>query len=229
VLFALRQPATLLGLVLGFVVSLIALSGATRLLDRNSRFPAPFWHPRSWLDPYSVVAAVLAGAGWAPRPEIRRGFGRSQNRQLWKVAVVTFVVPAALGAGGIALYVAAVGHDLLPALSSILILRMPDHGELVVQLFAPTFAAKVALGFGVECLAIAILSLIPIPPLATGVAGWTALPKKPGARQLAYRLLDEHWGVAALLILILLPIGGGGKTPLMYLVTTIEDALLNQF
>jgi hypothetical protein len=208
---------------------MVALSAATRLLERNSRFPDPFWHPRAWLDPYSAVAAVLAGIGWAPRPQVRRGFGRSQNRQLIVVAVVYFAVPAVLGAAAIAAYVADVGRDVLPVIDSLTILHLPKFGEHYVQAIAPGFLDKVALGFGIESLAIALLSLVPIPPLPTGVAAWTTLPRKPGARQMAYRLLEEHWGIAALLILILLPIGGGYQTPLLYLVTTAQDALLNLF
>jgi hypothetical protein len=229
VLFALRQPATLLGLVLGFAVGMVALSGATRLLERNSRFSAPFWHPRAWLDPYSAVAAVLAGTGWAPRPEVRRGFGRAQQRQLWTVAVISVVVPAALGAAGIAAYAVSAGRGGLKVMDSLVVLHMPTNGNLFVQLVAPTTLQKVALGFGIENLAIALLSLVPIPPLPTGVALWTALPRTPAARRLAYHLLEEHWGVGALLVLILVPLGGGGQTPLLSLITTITDAILHSF
>ncbi|HWC34146.1 MAG TPA: hypothetical protein VG650_04885 [Mycobacteriales bacterium] len=225
-LYALRQPAVLLGLVLGFAVGMIALSGATRLLERNTRFPVPFWHPRAWLDPYSAVSAVLAGVGWAPRPEVRRGFGRSRNRQLWLVAAVSFVIPAALGAAGMAVYAAGAGRIGLRVMDSISVLHV-DPG--FVNAVATSFAEKVALGFGIENLAIAILSLVPIPPLPTGVALWTVLPRTPGARQLAYRLLEEHWGIVALLVLALLPIGGGYQTPLLSLVTTITDAVLHSF
>jgi hypothetical protein len=42
-------------------------------------------------------------------------------------------------------------------------------------------------------------------------------------------LLEEHWGVVALLALILVPLGGGGQTPLLSLVTTILDAILHAF
>lgn len=210
--------------MLGFAAGMIALSGATRLLDRNSRFSAPFWHPRAWLDPYSAVGAVLAGTGWAPRPEVRRGFGRSQQRQLWTVAVVALVVPAVLGAAGLAAYAASVGRAPLAVMDSNLVL----HGDPgFIKVFAPSFADKVALGFGIENLAIAILSLVPIPPLPTGVAVWTVLPRTPGARRLAYRLLEEHWGIGAVLVLILLPIGGGYTTPLLSLVTTITDAIVH--
>lgn len=206
---------------------MIALSATTRLLERNARFPTPFWHPRSWLDPYSAVAAVLAGVGWAPRAEVRRGFGRSLHRRLWTVAAICVVVPAALGAAGIAVYAALAGRGGLAVMDSLVVLHMPAHGDLFVRLVAPTTAEKVALGFGLENLAIAVLNLVPLPPLPTGVAAWTQLPRTAGARRLAYHLLEEQWGVGLLLVLILVPLGGGGQTPLLSLITTVTDAILH--
>jgi hypothetical protein len=229
VLYALRQPATLLGLVLGYIAAMVAVAGVVSLVQRPTRSPVPFWHPRAWLDPFAAVAAVLAGTGWAPRPEVRRGFGKSQQRQLWTVAVVSVAVPAMLGAAGIAAYAASAGRGGLKVMDSLVVLHMPTGGDQFVQLIAPTTAEKIALGFGIEGLAIAILSLVPIPPLPTGVALWTALPRTPGSRRVAYHLLEEHWGVVALLALIIVPLGGGGQTPLLSLVTTILDAILHAF
>jgi hypothetical protein len=219
VLFALRQPAVLLGLVLGFAAGMIALSGATRLLDRNSRYPTPFWHPQAWLDPYGAVAALLAGTGWAPRPEVRRGFGRSQHQQLWVIAAIAVVVPALLAAAGLAVYASLTSRSALPFVDSYPVL----HGFSDA---AVTTGQKVALGFGIQNLTVAILSLVPIPPLPTGVAVWTVLPRTTGSRQLAYRMLEEHWGIVALLVLFLVPLAGDGPL-LLVLVTTISDAIIH--
>jgi hypothetical protein len=219
VLFALRQPEVLLGLVLGFAAGMIALSGATRLLDRTSRYPTPFWHPKAWLDPYGAVAALLAGTGWAPRPEVRRGFGKSQHRQLWVVAAVSCVVPAILAAAGLALYVGLTSRAVLPFVDSYPVL----HGFTGL---GATLGQKVALGFAIENLTVAILSLVPIPPLPTGVAVWTVLPRTAGSRQLAYRMLEEHWGIVALLVLFLVPLAGDGPL-LLVLVTTIADGIIH--
>ena len=223
-LYALRQPAVLLGLLLGFAAGMIAVSGATRLLDRNSRHPTPFWHPKAWLDPYSAVAALLAGVGWAPRPEVRRGFGKSQHRQLWTVAAISLAVPAILGAAGVALYASAAGRSWFAVFQSMWVV----HGEDPISVLAPTFAEKVAIGFGIENLAVAVLSLVPIPPLPTGVALWSVLPRTPGARQTVYHLLEEHWGIAALVVLFLIPLGREGPL-LLVVVTDIVDAILHAF
>jgi hypothetical protein len=221
-LFALRQPALFLGLVLGFAASMVATAGVTRLLSRKSRHPKPFWDPQSWLDPYGAVAALLGGTGWAPKPEIRRGFGHSRNQQLWLVALIALVVPAALGAGAIAGYAALAGRGPLTVLQSMWVL----HGDDPVKFLAPTVAEKILLGFGVQCLAVGVLSVIPIPPLATGVAAWTIFPRTDGARRLAYRMLEEYWGIVALLVLILLPLASEGPL-LLFAVTSIIDSILH--
>lgn len=221
-LYALRQPGVLLGLVLGFAASMIALSGATRLLNRKSRFPRPFWDPQSWLDPYGVVAALLGGTGWAPRPEVRRTFGRGQHRQLWLVALISVLVPAVLGAAGIAGYAALIGRGPLGFMQSMSIL----HGDDFAKLVTPTIAEKVLLGFGIECLTIAVVGAIPIPPLPTGVAAWTAFPRTPGARQFAYRLLDEYWGLVICLVLFIVPFSSSGPL-LLFVDTTIVDSILH--
>ena len=221
-LFALRQPALLLGLVLGFAASMLALSGATRLLNRKTRVSRPFWDPQHWLDPYGVVAALLGGTGWAPRAEIRRGFGRSQHRQLWTVAALSLVVPAVLAAGALAGYAALAGRSGLTAMDSMSVL----HGDDFAKLLSPTVDEKILLGFGIQCAAIAVLSIIPIPPLPTGVAAWTVFPRTDGARRLAYRLLDEYWGVVVLLVLFIVPLAGQGPL-LLFAVTSIVDSILH--
>lgn len=221
-LYALRQPGILLGLVLGFALSMLALSAATRLLNRKTRYPRPFWDPASWLDPYGVVAALLGGTGWAPKPEVRRGFGRSQHRQLWLVALVSILVPAAIGAAAIAGYAELVGHGVLGIMQSYSVL----HGDDFAKLIAPTIGEKVLMGIGIESLTIAVLGLFPIPPLPLGVAAWTVFPRTSGARQLAYRLLEEYWGIVVLLVLLVIPFSNQGPL-FLYADTSIVDSILH--
>jgi hypothetical protein len=47
------------------------------------------------------------------------------------------------------------------------------------------------------------------------------LPRSPGARRFAYRLLEEAWGVAVVLLFLLLPLAG--QQPL--LLELINDAI----
>ena len=47
----------------------------------------------------------------------------------------------------------------------------------------------------------------------------------PGARRIAYHLLEEAWGVAALLVLLLLPLGGN-RPVLLAVLDAVGDPLL---
>jgi hypothetical protein len=100
------------------------------------------------------------------------------------------------------------------------------HGTAYVQFLATDFAQKVALGFGIENLACGLLALVPIPPLELGVALWSTLPKSASARQMAYRVLDEQWGVLIVLVLLIVPLAG--EFPLLLqLVGRLSDRIVN--
>ena len=222
-LYALRQPATFLGLLLGYVVAMVALTAVLRRFERGSRGARPWWHPRTWADPYSAVAAALAGTGWAPRPEVRRVFGSSEQRRLWLVALISVVVPGVLAAAAIGGYVASVGTaDGLPFFSTTAVL----HGNDLY--LTESTLDRILLGFGAQNLAVAVLSLIPIPPLATGVAAWSTLPRTPGSRRFAARLLEENWGIFAVLLLLVVPLAG--EYPLLLqLIGKIGDSIVRAF
>jgi hypothetical protein len=221
VLFALRQPATFLGLLLGYAAGMVALSAVLRRFERGVRHPRPWWHPHSWADPYGAVGAALAGAGWARRPEVRRGFGSSAHRRLWLVAGLSVLVPGVLAAAGIAGYAASAGRGLLAFFATIPVL----HGT---QFLAQSTGDRIVLGFGTANLAIAVLSVIPIPPLPTGVAVWSTFPRTPGARRLAAYLLEDNWGIAVVLILLILPLAGE-QPALLQLVAKIGDSIVHAF
>lgn len=222
-IFALRRPPILLGLVLGFVVGvalrvtvqrLVARSG-TRLRPVGARSGGPRPHGgwAAYLDPYGTVAAILSGPGWGPRPEVRR-----RNGDIVMV-VVAVGVHAALAAAGLAAFVAAGGPS--EALSVIDVSQVL-HGDLAYDEFAPS----VALGFGMVNLACGLLALLPIPPLELGVVLWSRLPRSPGTRRVAYRVLEEQWGVAVVLLLLLLPLAGQ-QPVVLALIDTVGGAILD--
>jgi hypothetical protein len=82
------------------------------------------------------------------------------------------------------------------------------------------------LGLGLELIGMAVLALVPLPPLpgwrllelaSTGSVGWQR------AREY---LVDKNLGVLALLVLLILPLGG--STPLLLnIVDTVVGALLD--
>ena len=237
-IFALRHPAVLLGLLVGFVVGvtlraavqrwLVSGSGLRRRgrlrpvgMGRRSGFPHPSAGWAAYLDPYGTVAGVIAGVGWGARVAPRRN-GRGSDVALLLAALV---VHGALAVAGFAGYVAAGGQVsdfgngpfTLDATSVL-------HGSIA---FTKTTAAITA-GFALVNMACGLLALLPIPPLELGVILWSRLPRSAGTRRFSYHLLEEQWGVAAVLLLLLLPLAG--QQPLLLeLINDASRAILGQF
>ena len=135
------------------------------------------------------------------------------------MALAAVGVHAVLAAAALAAFVAAGGFLFeLQGISVASVLHGSLHGG--------TTAEQVALGFGMENLACGVLALVPIPPLETGLVVWSRLPKSPGARRIAYHLLEEQWGVAVLLVLLLLPLAGELPALLM-LINSVGNAIID--
>jgi hypothetical protein len=220
-LFALRQPTTLLGLLLGFAVGCYLRATAQRLVNGGLRSASKGAlrganAPRSWLDPYGVVAALLTGVGWSPRPVLAH---RGAKRNVWLVTAIAVVVHGVLAAVGIAAYDALGGHEFFLPLTGIVSVLHGTQGA------AASAGQRVALGFGMENLACGLLALWPLPPLELGVALWSTFPRTPGARRLAYHLLDEQWAIAVVLALLLIPLAGE-QPLLLQLIDTLGTDIL---
>jgi hypothetical protein len=233
VIFALRHPAVLLGLALGFLVGVVLRASLQRGLAsgfslrrsrlrpvggagrRGFRGPSAGW--AAYLDPYGTVAAVLSGAGWGARPQGRRS-GRGSDVAMLLAALLAHGL---LAVGGFAAFNAAGGdYRIFSIIDATTIL----HGSIGfdgIESVPHAFAASVTAGFGMVNLACGLLALLPIPPLELGVILWSRLPRSPGARRFAYRLLEEAWGVAVVLLFLLLPLAG--QQPL--LLELINDAI----
>lgn len=205
-IYALQQPTILLGLLAGFLCGIPLRAALQRLLTRpgglrRSRLSAVGARRTQvgwpgYLDPYGAVAALISGAGWGPRVEARR---TPATDVLMLVAAL--LVHAAMTAVGLAGFVAAGGAlGQLAGLDVSAVL----HGSID----AGQAGRNVALGFAMVNLACGVLALVPIPPLELGVILWSRLPRSPQTRRIAYRVLEEHWGVAILLVLLLLPLAG---------------------
>jgi hypothetical protein len=216
VLFALGQPATLLGLLAAFLLGSFLQTAGQRLMIGGRRSLHGVKQAQLWLDPYSAVAAVLGGAGWAPRQDLdRRRPGLPLL--LTVVSVVIEVVLAAVGAVGFRL--AGGPTKLLTFISTVDVI----HGH---QLIVTSFVQRFALGFAVESLACAVLALVPIPPLPLGVWLWSVLPHSDGPRRLAYRLLEEQWGILVILVLLLIPLAGQ-QPALLALIAAVADPIMH--
>ncbi|HTW18951.1 MAG TPA: hypothetical protein VME70_01925 [Mycobacteriales bacterium] len=215
-LYALRQPSTLLGLALGFVLGCVLRVAVQQLLVNGRRALRTVTASRGWLDPFGLVAVLLAGVGWSPRPTLRFG----KRSQVWVVVVAAVAVHGLLAAAGLAAYKAAGGHSgFFPLMSSLAVL----HGS---QSLATDAGQRIAIGFGIENLACGLLALVPVPPLELGVALWSTLPRSSGSRRLAYHFLEEQWGTAIVLVLLIVPLGG--EYPLLLqLIGDVADRILH--
>ncbi len=62
--------------------------------------------------------------------------------------------------------------------------------------------------FGLSNLFVGLLSLVPLPPLPGGTLLFALAPSSPGWQRARYRLVEQNIGVAVLLALLLIPLGG---------------------
>jgi hypothetical protein len=236
VIFALRHPAVLLGLLVGFLVGIVlkamvqrGLAGGFSLRRRGrlrpvragggSGFPRPSAGWASYLDPYGAVAAALAGVGWGARVQGRRS-GRGSDVALLLAALV---VHGALAVAGAAAFDAAGGDFRVFGLAEF------DATTILHGSLAPSSTAQaVTAGFTLINVACGLLALLPIPPLELGVILWSRLPRSPGARRFSYHLLEEQWGVAVVLLFLLLPLAGQ-QPLLLVLINDASRAIFAQF
>jgi hypothetical protein len=210
---ALGSPAVFLGLLVGFLlaatVQAYVAASAARVLGDRPAFLRAFGERfsvrrmgdlRRVLDPFGAVAAALGGLGWGVTPDIPL---RSRGRQ----AVALLAGPLAVAVLGA---LALVGFVLVGGPSSALPGTGP--GSVLGDVEGPV-AQLFLLGLGLEMLGMAVLSLVPLPPLpgwrllelaSTGSVGWQR------AREY---LVEKNLGVLALLVLLILPLGG--STPLL--------------
>jgi hypothetical protein len=214
--YALRTPAVLLGIVLGFIAAgALRAAVLAAVARRRGGVGLALRSWRTWLDPFGVVCVVIAGVGWvgvADRYHARRDLliDLGVHLTLAAAALAGFAVDL-----GSRFAVSALGEGV--GVTNVL------HGGL--QGSSLPFLASLCAGAGMVNLGSGLLALVPIPPLAMGVLAWSRLPRSAQARRFAYHLLEEQWGIAAVLILVLLPISNG-QSPLLALVDTVGDALL---
>ena len=202
-LYALGSPVSLVLLLVSFVVA-VTLHGwvqslvAKRAGDRSvvaERRTAP--DPRRHVDPFGAVAAAIAGIGWA-RP-VEPPDRRRRGRMAW-VLLSGALVNLVLGLACMAALplLADVGSALALAGPSLL-LQSGVGGDL---------AARALLLFGLANLMTGLLALVPVPPLPGGRLLFGLAPRSPGWQKAEYQLVERNIGIAVLLALLLIPLGG---------------------
>jgi hypothetical protein len=222
---ALGHPVAFLGMLVGFLLAVpvqayVQVSCARAFGDRPA-FRRAFGDRltrrrigdlRRVLDPFGAVAAVLGGLGWGVTPDI-------QLRSRGRLALALLAGPVAVALLGA---LAVIGFVLVGGPASFLPGRGPGAVLSGVDGPAPQLFF---LGLAMELLGMAVLALVPLPPLpgwrllelaSTGSVGWQR------AREY---LVDKNLGVLALLVLLVLPLGG--STPLLLnIVDTVVGSLL---
>ena len=212
---ALGSPPAFVGLVVGFLAAVAAQAYAQAAVARMLGDRAAVRRLggfRRLLDPFGAVAGALAGPGWGVTPEIPL---RSRGR----LAVALLAGPVAVaivGAAGIAGYVAAGGFR--PGLAGV------GPTSVLGDVNLPAGQAFLV-SFGLEALSMAVLALVPLPPLP----GWRLLELastgSPGWQRARHYLVENNLGVLALLVLLILPLGGPHGPLIAILDTVIGSAL----
>jgi Zn-dependent protease len=199
VLRALGDPLSFVLLVASWIIAVTAHGYVQAVLADRAGVRGPRQEgqlspdPRRHIDPFGAIAALIAGVGWAKPVELPP---RSRRSALIAVALAGPAVNLVLGLAGLVACRVLVGP--VPAASSIL--QYGVDGDL---------ASEAALLFGLMNLYVAVLSLVPLPPLDGGRLLFGVGPRTAGWQKAEYHLVEQNLGVVAVLVLLLLPLGGG--------------------
>lgn len=197
---ALGDPVSLLVLVVSFVLA-VTVHGwvqslvASRTGDRRPQMEgrtSP--DPRRHVDPFGAVGAAIAGIGWA-KP-LDPPDGRRSKGALVAVLLSGAIANLVLGFAALAAF-RLVGGRVLGA--STLQLQFGVSGDLL---------PKALLLFGLMNVFVGLLSLVPLPPLDGGRLLFALAPRTPGWQKAQYQLDERNIGIAVLLALLLIPLGG---------------------
>ena len=206
-LFALGQPEALLGLLLGFFIGVVSVGAAQARLSGGGPGPARgSARDRGvgllgrYVDPFGAIGAALGGVGWAAPVTVgrfRRGPARGRLVRTLLLAPLVHLLLAAIGTAGLA------GVGRLGALGGV------DTRAALHGLYHDSFLALTLLGFTVANLTMALLHVIPLPPMAAGRILLLLAPETPSWQRAAYQLEENNWGIGILLALSL-PLFSGG-------------------
>jgi Zn-dependent protease len=96
------------------------------------------------------------------------------------------------------------------------------HGDVVALGSA---GARCLLLVGVAALAVAILAVVPVPPLDGGRLLLALAPTTPGWQR-ARHYADQNWGIGILLVLLIIPFGARAPA-LLALIDAVGQPILH--
>ncbi|HUR15326.1 MAG TPA: site-2 protease family protein [Mycobacteriales bacterium] len=147
------------------------------------------------IDPFGAVGALISGLGWARPVELQR---RRKDLIVW----VSLAGPAVQLVLGVAFLLAwrftAGPGEPFPDGAAYVLQRGTDLAE----------ASDVLLLAGASQLYLGALSLVPLPPLDGGRLLFGLAPRTQGWLRAEHHLVERNIGVAILLALLLVPLGG---------------------
>jgi Zn-dependent protease len=217
VLLLLREPAALLGALLALVVGVVVHSVAQALVARagGDRLPASHGRlspdPRRHFEPFGLIVAAIAVVGWnKPVPLQEPRFRGGRSRYLLAILAGPFA-------------------NLVLAVLAFVALRFVERGLLLDIFPMPvpelSFGGTVLFMFGVVNAAMGFLTLLPIPPLDGARILWLYAPKTTGWQNARYQLEERNIGLG-IVVLLSLPIFGGGEGLLLRIVLAVTAAFL---
>jgi Zn-dependent protease len=201
VLYALAHPASLAVLLASYVVGLTVhgVVQAAVARWRGDRRPAQEGRlkadPRVHIDPFGAVGALISGLGWVRPVELQR---RRKAVVVW-VGLAGPAVQLLLGIGLLLLWRVVSGpDDPFPGGAAYFL----QHGSRLMH------ASDVLLLVGASQLYLGALSLVPLPPLDGGRLLFGLAPRTQGWLRAEHQLVERNIGIAVLLVLLLVPLGG---------------------
>jgi hypothetical protein len=224
-IFALAQPVALLGLAVGFLLSVAIRAGvhryvATRVVaGARPRLASlkPNW--RTDIDAFGVIAVVLGGLGWGKAAPVNyeisqrsydsyAGYGGvSTNRSQRRAVAIT------LASGPIAVLIVSqlvflVGRLLYPDSS---VLQLTGAADVLNGASMDSYGEQFTLSLAVAMLCFGLVEFIPLPPLDGWGLLWLALRRPPVKAR--HWLVEQNLGVVILLVLSLPLLSGAAILP----------------
>ena len=206
---AILNPIVLIGVLLAFVIAMVARGVAQRAVAARVGVRRPIWNPAEDFDIFGIVAAVMGGTGWGRRVD-SSGF-RGPNQWVLLAGPLTILL---LSQVVFAIYALLGGPAVLGGASEVLWGSVPFGTGL----------DKMLLGLGVGLLYAGLLALVPLPPLdGWGLVRHHYAQRRSEGFQKAELWLDEkNIGLVILFVGLVLPLVG--LTPVFLFVLDVLTA-----
>ena len=197
-IFQISHPASLLGIALALIIGFYAHDVAQVLAARALGDPMPRRagklspRPERHLGPFSVVAFIISGLGWTePIPMNDR----------WRARRVQVTLAVAAGP----LVQAALGLLALLAVRPFITTVVVTLGDRsFVQNATASFPGQMFYAMSATFVGLAILALIPVPPMDGGRILFTWGGQSYGWQHWREEF-DQKWGIPIILAILIIP------------------------